>query len=188
MRTGNSMLISRRILFALLFVTAVSACLSACSRAPAPAPKDPTMGEFYTPEEVIRLSPGERDRYCGYLETTLMGIRREADSLRTSIDSLTVRADTLRGQSIRLNAETRDLNTAVRDLRLKDKAIHSYVVKQGDNLRRVAEITLGDPTRWREIYEANKSTIGAENAALQPGSRLTIPGGGKSGETPGGAH
>ena len=42
--------------------------LGACSHAPAPPAKDPTKGEFYTPEEMVRLGPAERDRYCSFME------------------------------------------------------------------------------------------------------------------------
>jgi nucleoid-associated protein YgaU len=149
--------------------------LGACSHGPVPPPKDPTAGEFYTNDEVLRLPAAERNRYCGYLESTLHELRAEAAVLKTRLDSLGVQADTLRNQSIRVNAETRDLNVAVRDLRLKQKAATSYLVKEGDNLRKVAEMVWSDVTRWKEIYEANKAAIGSEETPLKPGTRLIIP-------------
>lgn len=149
--------------------------VAGCSHGPVPPAKDPTKGEFYKPEEVLRLPADERERYCSYLETTLRGLRAESAELRLRLDTLNVQADSVRARSVRLNKETADLTGAVRDLRLKDKAIHSYVVKAGDNLRTIAATVLGDALRWKEIYEANKKEIGAENAQLKPGTRLTIP-------------
>jgi nucleoid-associated protein YgaU len=152
-------------------------CLAAsgCSRGPAPPAKDPTKGEYYSAEEVARLSSAERDRYCSYMETSLHGLKGESASLRSRLDSLSVVSDTLRNQSIRISSQTREVNTATRDLRLKAKALNSYVVKSGENLRKISSELYGDPSHWKEIYDANKAAIGAEDAELKPGMRLTLP-------------
>lgn len=57
----------------------------------------------------------------------------------------------------------------------------TYVVQGGDNLSKIAQKTLGDASRWREIYEANKGNLRSGNANLIfPGESLTIPGSGGS--------
>jgi nucleoid-associated protein YgaU len=157
--------------------------LAGCSHGPVPPAKDPTKGEFYTTEEMQRLPKGERTRYCEVMESSLRSFKDETRLLQVRLDSLSAVADTLRNRSVAVSQQTRDLNQAIRDLRLKDKAINSYVVKKGDTLRIVARTVYGDPTRWREIYEANKGALGPnpEKVELREGSRLTIP---KGTETP----
>ena len=50
-----------------------------------------------------------------------------------------------------------------------------YTVVQGDNLSKIAQKTLGDGNRWKEIYEANKDTVKDPNK-IYVGQKLTIPG------------
>lgn len=50
-----------------------------------------------------------------------------------------------------------------------------YVVQAGDTLYRIAARRLGDGKRWREIYEANRSTIGSDPAQLEAGMKLAMP-------------
>lgn len=50
-----------------------------------------------------------------------------------------------------------------------------YTVEAGDSLSKIAEEQLGDSSRWKEIYEANKDTIKNPNQ-IYVGQKLTIPG------------
>lgn len=50
-----------------------------------------------------------------------------------------------------------------------------YQVQPGDTLYDIAEKTLGDGQRWREIYQDNASTIGDDPGLIRPGQRLAIP-------------
>lgn len=52
----------------------------------------------------------------------------------------------------------------------------AYIVRRGDTLSDLAGRYLGSAARWREIYDANRGLIPNPNA-LQPGVRLSIPGG-----------
>lgn len=59
----------------------------------------------------------------------------------------------------------------------------SYVVTEGDSLWLIAESLLGPQATsgdiaaaWPQLYEANKSAIGADPSLIQPGLELTIPG------------
>jgi nucleoid-associated protein YgaU len=49
-----------------------------------------------------------------------------------------------------------------------------YVVKPGDTLTGIARTTLGNAD-WEAIYEANRSVIGPNPAALKVGMKLSIP-------------
>jgi len=51
----------------------------------------------------------------------------------------------------------------------------TYTVDSGDSLWKIAEQELGDGNRWREIYDANKETIGDNPDLIKPGQRLKIP-------------
>lgn len=50
-----------------------------------------------------------------------------------------------------------------------------YTVVSGDNLSAIAQKHYGDANRWRDIYEANKETIGANPSAIRVGMVLKIP-------------
>jgi nucleoid-associated protein YgaU len=52
--------------------------------------------------------------------------------------------------------------------------IREYVVREGDNLWRVAASQLGDPTRYKEICKLNAGTLKDENT-LSVGMRLYLP-------------
>ena len=51
---------------------------------------------------------------------------------------------------------------------------HTYVVKSGDSLSKIAKELLGDAKRWKEIFEANKDKIRDPNL-IYPGQELRIP-------------
>jgi LysM repeat protein len=51
-----------------------------------------------------------------------------------------------------------------------------YTVHQGDNLWKIAGQQLGDPSRWREIYQVNANAIGANPNLIQSGLNLKMPG------------
>jgi nucleoid-associated protein YgaU len=53
--------------------------------------------------------------------------------------------------------------------------VHVYVVQQGDTLFSIATAQLGDGSKWPEIYDLNKSVIGANPALILPGQQLTLP-------------
>lgn len=50
-----------------------------------------------------------------------------------------------------------------------------YTVVQGDTLGVIADRMLGDPSRWRELYNLNRDVIGTNPDAIQPGQRLLLP-------------
>ena len=54
-------------------------------------------------------------------------------------------------------------------------AERTYTVKQGDTLSDIAQRELGDASKWRQIFEANRSQIDDPDL-IRPGQRLTLPG------------
>lgn len=61
--------------------------------------------------------------------------------------------------------------------RSSPEAPKTYTVRSGDSLYAIAKRTLGDGSRWREIYDTNKKTIGPDPNLIRPGQVLRIPGG-----------
>jgi nucleoid-associated protein YgaU len=55
------------------------------------------------------------------------------------------------------------------------KAATFYTVRSGDTLSRIAQSHYRDSTKWRSIYDANRTTIGWDPDRLEVGMRLRIP-------------
>lgn len=51
----------------------------------------------------------------------------------------------------------------------------THTVKSGDSLSKIAAVTLGDASRWKEIYAANKEIIGDNPDLIHPGMKFEIP-------------
>ena len=54
-------------------------------------------------------------------------------------------------------------------------AVTTYTVESGDCLWNIAKACYGDGSRYNEIYEANKGTIGGNPDRIYPGQVLVIP-------------
>ncbi len=52
---------------------------------------------------------------------------------------------------------------------------HSYIVRRGDNLYRIARKFYHRASLWRRIYRANRRTIGSNPGDIRVGERLIIP-------------
>lgn len=50
-----------------------------------------------------------------------------------------------------------------------------HTVVSGDNLSAIAKKYYGDENRWRDIYNANKATIGDNPSAIRVGMVLKLP-------------
>ncbi len=51
-----------------------------------------------------------------------------------------------------------------------------YTVQSGDTLSKIAQQTLGDADRWREIYDLNRDQL-SDPSVIRPGQQLRLPGG-----------
>ena len=72
-----------------------------------------------------------------------------------------------------------DLIYADRVLKIhQENAPGEYLVGNGDNLAKIAGSmdVMSDPTKWRQLYEANKDIIGDDSSLIYPYTVLKIPG------------
>ena len=62
----------------------------------------------------------------------------------------------------------------------KENSPDEYLVSRGDFLARISGNVdvMGDPTKWRQLYEANKDVVGEEPNLIYPYQILRIPRGG----------
>ncbi|AYA37462.1 LysM peptidoglycan-binding domain-containing protein [Hymenobacter oligotrophus] len=51
----------------------------------------------------------------------------------------------------------------------------SYTVVSGDSLSKIAKKHYGDASKWHQIYDANKSTIGSNPDHIEVGQVLKLP-------------
>lgn len=51
----------------------------------------------------------------------------------------------------------------------------TYTVKSGDSLSKIAKMELGSSSKWNEIYQLNKKTIGNDPNRIKPGQKLVLP-------------
>ena len=58
--------------------------------------------------------------------------------------------------------------------RAKDTGGRVYIVGEGDTLGAIASLELGDGSRWKELYQLNKTTI-SDPERIRPGQRLILP-------------
>lgn len=60
----------------------------------------------------------------------------------------------------------------------RENGPNEYLVSRGDNLYKIAGSVdvMGDPTKWRAIYEANQTVIGDEPSLIYPYQVLKVPG------------
>jgi nucleoid-associated protein YgaU len=58
--------------------------------------------------------------------------------------------------------------------RVAAPAARTYTVKAGDSLSKIAQRELGDGTKWRAIYEANRDTVKNPDL-IHPGQVLNLP-------------
>lgn len=61
----------------------------------------------------------------------------------------------------------------------RENGPNEYLVARGDNLYKIAGSmdVMGDPTKWRSLYEANQTVIGDEPSLIYPYQVLKVPGG-----------
>jgi nucleoid-associated protein YgaU len=51
----------------------------------------------------------------------------------------------------------------------------SYTVKPGDSLSKISVKYYADPSRWRDIYAANRKLIGSDPSLIKVGQKLNLP-------------
>lgn len=53
--------------------------------------------------------------------------------------------------------------------------VKKHVVQKGESLSLIAKQYYGDVKKWKQLYEANKKTVGDNPDLIQPGMELVIP-------------
>ncbi|KAA9325564.1 LysM peptidoglycan-binding domain-containing protein [Hymenobacter busanensis] len=51
----------------------------------------------------------------------------------------------------------------------------TYTVVSGDSLSKIAKHHYGDASKWHQIYDANKATIGSNPDHIEVGQQLRLP-------------
>lgn len=57
-----------------------------------------------------------------------------------------------------------------------DAVASHYTVQKGDSLWNIAKNSLGDGTKWQEIYKLNQNSIGQNPDLIYPGTEIQLPG------------
>ena len=156
---------------------------------------DPSLGDYYTPEEFRKLREEQRDEYCADLarqdssyvaaiadlSAAVSGIEARRASAAAEADSLGRLADSLetllalapegrggRESGAAPGAATADPATA--------GPATACVVRPGDSLWRIAARAsgYGDGRRWSRIHEANRDRI-PDPDLIHPGQEIRIP-------------
>jgi nucleoid-associated protein YgaU len=100
---------------------------------------------------------------------------RAAAATKAKLDvAAGARADAVRAGEKEVRAK---LDAAVASARETAEAAKAllYTVKAGDTLGTIAKASLGDASRWTEIYELNKAAIGADPNMVKAGVVLRLP-------------
>lgn len=53
--------------------------------------------------------------------------------------------------------------------------VKKHIVQKGESLSLIAKHYTGDVHKWKELYEANKATVGNNPDLIQPGMELILP-------------
>jgi nucleoid-associated protein YgaU len=74
----------------------------------------------------------------------------------------------------RPNADFSDVESGSSSTAAQPSTGHSYTVRKGDSLSKIAKREYGDAQQWHRIYNANRDIINDPNL-IQPGQVLQIP-------------
>jgi nucleoid-associated protein YgaU len=94
------------------------------------------------------------------------------DDLATAHGSLLPKDTALAAGS---SGGTVEQTSAIESVTPAGPAAEMVVVREGDTLISIARDQLGDSSRWRELYEANRETLGRSPGPLTPGTQLVLP-------------
>lgn len=132
---------------------------------------------------------GELDRID--LMDLVKTLKQENDSLKRELMAATARVEQLEnvlgqarrsapepsaGQPARIQPPTSPRQTAAPTAQAPspDSAPRAYTVQSGDTLSTISRRFYGTPSRWLDIYQANRDRLSSENA-LRVGQEIRIP-------------
>lgn len=106
----------------------------------------------------------------GNYDYTIEFVEARSVTVKTTQETAT----TSSAQSSNTSSNTRAA-TSTTDTVTATEQTSAYTVKSGDCLWNIAKAYLGDGSRYAEIYELNKATIGPDPNLIYPGQTLTLP-------------
>jgi len=129
---------------------------------------DNMQADISLAKEMAALAKMQSEQTGKELRELAKKSEEKTDLLMAKIDNLLERVRKLEG-----------IGKEKKEAKLKPSKIglnNFYLVKKSDTLSRIAggKNVYGDPSKWRKIYEANKSRIKNPNL-IYPGQRLVIP-------------
>lgn len=67
------------------------------------------------------------------------------------------------------------VTAATQEVKAEAAQVKKHIVKKGESLSLIAKQYTGSVKKWKELYEANKKTVGDNPDLIQPGMELIIP-------------
>ncbi len=128
---------------------------------------------------VIREGPGRQNFFDTNMDVTLEDYKI-SDDAKEGVDllvSLTLKEYQRYGTKIMnftIMPEQTPQATETEEDRAVPETPKTYTVQSGDSLWKIAKKTLGDGSRWSEIYNLNTDKIGNPDL-IYPGQVLTLP-------------
>lgn len=114
------------------------------------------------------------DLYCTIENFTYSESGGDVGTINYSITLKEYREITVRKVKVKSKKKKGTVTSSKRRVNNKTQA-KTYKVKKGDCLYNIAKSQLGDSSRWKEIYNLNKSVIGGNPNLIYPGQVFTLP-------------
>ena len=160
---------------ALACLTTVTGCAKTTGRH-----VDVKAGEYYSEDELAKMSHSDQAAYCSALETERNRVQTELTltqedlvATRKQIDGLRNQITPVEKEILRLEADIRTLTGQIAQL---ERLPHEYTVKEGDCLSIIADRDdiYAAASKWPRIYRANLDKI-EDPVWIYPNMVLTIP-------------
>jgi hypothetical protein len=134
------------------------------------AEAEPPRGEV----AVASNNLGERYHSKSPDRSTTSGLSTTNSAAGWSVSATEKPKDRPRASSA-INADKGATATTTVSTRQNLQSSRAYTVVEGDTLFNIARYELGKASRWAEIYDLNRDTLGKNIADLPPGTQLILP-------------
>jgi nucleoid-associated protein YgaU len=154
---------------------ALTACSSGVDRQ-----VDVSGGEYYTPEEVQKLSKDQYADYCASLDQELANLGQKSQEVNSETQKLEAQTASLDSDIKKLEDQygqkKSDIDAVQKEIDYYENLPKVWTVKDGEFLYGISAMDqiYADPLKWPRIYRANKDKIEDPNL-IYPGWELTIP-------------
>ena len=126
--------------------------------------------------EEVTVGPG--DNLSRLASKHLGDANRFAELYELNKDRLASADDVRIGMTLRVPGSAKaspPTAAAARPASTSVAGVARYTVRPGDSLSRIAGEVLGDQNRWRELFDANRDSLGSPNE-VKVGQQLRVPG------------